>query len=81
MAALTQPYVHSEAGNPVYLDGFDFAGLLTMQTCTESWPATAGLEDQTINVLQAYADSTKVTKIMTDDDDEEGDKIANMGML
>lgn len=52
-----------------------------MQTCTESWPATAGLEDQTINVLQAYADSTKVTKIMTDDDDEEGDKIANMGML
>ena len=42
---LTQPYYTTQSGNPVYLDGFDFAGLFSLQGITETWPATAGLED------------------------------------
>jgi len=29
---LTQPYAAAPNGNPVYLDGFDFAGLVSLQT-------------------------------------------------
>ena len=42
---LTQPYATAPNGNPVYLDGFDFSGLVSLQTTTNSWPATADLED------------------------------------
>ena len=45
LCILTQPYCQSPSGNPVYLDGFDFAGLVSLQQIDETWPATAGLED------------------------------------
>ena len=48
----------------MYLDGFDFAGLISLQTTDITWPATAGLEDQTISVMQAINNSTKVTSIL-----------------
>ena len=41
-AILTQPYCHTGDGNPVYMNGLDFAGLFSMQEITETWPATAG---------------------------------------
>ena len=64
MGILTQPYATAPNGNPVYLDGFDFAGLISLQTTDITWPATAGLEDQTISVMQAINNSTKVTSIL-----------------
>lgn len=66
---LTQPYAAAPNGNPVYLDGFDFAGLVSLQDTLISWPGTAGLEDQTISIMQAYANSTKVTSIMDAEED------------
>jgi len=64
LGILTQPYATAPNGNPVYLDGFDFAGLISLQTTDITWPATAGLEDQTISVMQAINNSTKVTSIL-----------------
>ena len=64
LGILTQPYTTAANGNPVYLDGFDFAGLVSLQTTDITWPATAGLENQTISVLQAINSSTKVTSIL-----------------
>ena len=43
---LTQPYCHTGAGNPVYMNGLDFVGLFTMQLIEEVWPATAGINLQ-----------------------------------
>ena len=51
VAVLTQPYATAPNGNPVYLDGLDFAGLVSLQTTDSTWPGTAGLEDQTISVM------------------------------
>ena len=42
---LTEPYTNAPNGNPVYLDGFDFSGLISLQITEQTWPATAGLED------------------------------------
>ena len=61
---LTKPYATAPNGNPSYLDGFDFTGLVSLQTTAVSWPATAGIEDQTITICQAISDSTKVTSIV-----------------
>ena len=47
---LTQPYCNAPNGNPVYLDGFDFAGLISLQTTADTWPATADLENQIISI-------------------------------
>ena len=77
MAILTQPYAKAPNGNPAYLDGFDFAGLVSLQTTSNTWPATADLEDQTISILQAYERSTRETKIGADDE-ELDESIANI---
>ena len=63
LCILTQPYCSSPSGNPVYLDGFDFAGLVSLQLIDETWPATAGLENQQISISQAIAASTKVVSV------------------
>lgn len=57
-AILTQPYANAPNGNPVFLDGFDFAGLFSLQKTADTWPATAGLEDQTIDIAEALGNST-----------------------
>ena len=77
MAILTQPYSKAPNGNPAYLDGFDFAGLVSLQTTSNTWPATAGLIDQTISILQAYANSTQETKIAIDDEEDDIENINN----
>lgn len=51
LALLTQPYADAPNGNPCYLDGFDFTGLVSLQTTSVTWPATAGLEDQTVGIF------------------------------
>ena len=57
-AILTQPYCTAPNGNPVYLDGFDFAGMVSLQTTSDTWPATAGLDDQIISITEALDSST-----------------------
>jgi len=61
---LTQPYYTTPSGNPIYLDGFDFAGLVSLQSITATWPATAGLEDQTISATDALTATTKVVSVI-----------------
>jgi len=43
VGVITQPYTLTAKGYPVYLDGFSFAGLVSLQNSTPKWPATAGL--------------------------------------
>jgi len=45
VSVLAGPYTKNSSGNPVFLDGFSFAGLVSLQTVTSEWPATAGLEN------------------------------------
>lgn len=68
VAILTQPYAIAPNGNPAYLDGFDFAGLISLQTTSVTWPATAGLFDQTISITDAFTRSTRETSIVDEDD-------------
>ena len=68
VAILTQPYAIAPNGNPAYLDGFDFAGLISLQTTSVTWPATAGLSDQTISITDALNRSTWETSIGDEDD-------------
>ena len=63
VGVLSQPYATTSHGNPVFLDGLSFAGMITLQTCADSWPATAGLTDETISVRDAYARSTDMTTV------------------
>jgi len=53
VSILTQPYTTSAHGYPVYLDGFAFAGLVSLQNSVPSWPATAGLVDNKHTVTKA----------------------------
>lgn len=53
VSVLTQPYGESAHGYPVYLDGFSFAGLVSLQDEVPVWPATAGLVDNKHTVTKA----------------------------
>lgn len=53
VSVLTQPYAMSAHGYPVYLDGFAFAGLVSLQNSVPSWPATAGLVNNKHTVTKA----------------------------
>ena len=70
VSILTQPYCNAPNGNPCYLDGFDYAGLVSLQTTAQTWPATAGLEDSTVTIMQAFSASTKVTPIIDEEEEE-----------
>ena len=63
LGVLTHPYTTTNEGYPVYLDGLSFAGLISLQTNEDSWPATAGLADETISITQALKKSTDMTKV------------------
>ena len=54
----TQPYTCNEHGLPVYLDGFSYAGLVSLQNAVPEWPATAGLVKDAHTVLGAFNTST-----------------------
>lgn len=78
VAPMTQPYATAPNGNPVYLDGFDFAGLMTLQTTDISWPATAGLENQTISITDALTSTVKQTTLA---DEESVSMIGNIAAM
>ena len=61
---LTQPYAKATLGYPVYLDGLAFAGLVSLQTIEQNWPATASLVDDTISIEAAFERSTHTTQVM-----------------
>ena len=50
VSVLTQPYAKASLGNPVYLDGLAFAGLVSLQNIDKVWPATADLVDDSISI-------------------------------
>jgi hypothetical protein len=50
-SVLTGPYMNCSNGNPVYLDGFSFAGLVSLQIVYSKWPASAGLENDDPTIL------------------------------
>lgn len=51
VSVLAAPYTKNANDHPVFLDGFSFAGLVSLQTVTSVWPATAGLEDDVPSIL------------------------------
>lgn len=53
VGVLTAPYCINSNECPVFLDGFSFAGLVSLQTVEKTWPATAGLERQECTVMEA----------------------------
>ena len=53
LTLIAQPYAYAPNGNPVYLDGLDFTGLVTIQLTTQTFPGIAKLHDQTISVTKA----------------------------
>ena len=68
---LTQPYCAAPNGHPVYLDGFDFCGLVSMQETEDTWPGIAGLEDQSIGIFEAYHKSTKIKNVIEEDSSDD----------
>jgi hypothetical protein len=69
-SVLASPYTINSNGNPVYLDGFAFAGLVSLQTVSSTWPATAGLEDDECTILQAFERSTFVEPVVETPEEE-----------
>ena len=67
---VTQPYAHTAHGNPVYLDGLSFAGLVSLQITEPTWPATAGLENQQPTILSALEKSTFIQSIIPSGESE-----------
>ena len=55
---LTNPYTTNSNGSPVFLDGFCFSGLVSLQTVEKTWPATAGLENDQLTIMEAINKST-----------------------
>jgi hypothetical protein len=75
---LTAPYTTNSNGCPVYLDGFSFSGLVSLQTVEAKWPATAGLECHEPTIFEAISNSTYYeniasTVIAADMDPEKGE--------
>ena len=67
VSVITQPYTFSEHGYPVYLDGFSFAGLVSLQNPVPKWPATAGLVDTSPSIFNALSSSTFIRSVITDE--------------
>ncbi len=62
VAVLSGPYITSAEGIPAFLDGFAFTGIVNLQTVAKEWPATAGIEDRQINILEAFEASTRTER-------------------
>lgn len=71
MSVLSEPYTTNTNGNPVYLDGFCFAGLVSLQTVASTWPATAGLENDEPTIMEALGKSTFIQPVVEDPDDDD----------
>lgn len=69
-AILAQPYTKNSNGHPVFLDGFSFAGLVSLQTVSSVWPATAGLHNDEISILEAFEKSTYIAPVTADPEEE-----------
>lgn len=67
LSVITQPYCSTEQGFPVFLDGLSFAGLVSLQNSVPSWPATAGLIDNTHTIFGALSSSTFIRSVTVDD--------------
>lgn len=67
MGLLTGPYNTNSNGSPVFLDGFCFSGLVSLQTVDKIWPATAGLEEHELTISQAIHKSTQYEQPPTED--------------
>lgn len=66
VSLLTQPYATNSNDCPVYLDGFAFAGLVNLQTIDKTWPATAGLQDDSLTVIGSLEESTYIPSVLAE---------------
>lgn len=67
LSVMTNPYATTKEGHPVYLDGLSYAGMVSLQTREDSWPATAGLADETITITGAFQKSTEMVSVAADE--------------
>lgn len=63
IAALTNPYTTTLEGIPAFLDGLAFTGIVNLQTTSKQWPATAGIDDSQVSIIDAFKVSTKTEKL------------------
>jgi hypothetical protein len=68
VGVLSNSYTTNSNGCPVFLDGFSFAGLVSLQTVEKTWPATAGLENDELSVMEAINKSTYIEPVIEVDD-------------
>ncbi len=54
---IRNPYIINREEIPVYLDGFAYTGLVQLQTVSDIWPATAGLNKEETGVFQSLMKS------------------------
>ena len=67
---ITAPYTHATSGEPIYLDGFAYAGLVNIQSVTSVWPASAGLENDFQTVTEAIHTSTATPNVVEEEEEE-----------
>jgi hypothetical protein len=79
VSLLNTSYTTNSNGCPVFLDGFSFAGLVSLQTVDKTWPATAGLENDQLTVMEAIHKSTYVEPVIEAGDDVISDVDVEMG--
>jgi len=79
VGVLTNAYTTNSNGCPVFLDGFSFSGLVSLQVVEKTWPATAGLEDNEFTVMEAIQKSTFIESVTEAGDDLISDVDVELG--
>ena len=57
LTTLAGPYTQHR-GYPVYTDAYAYCGIFNIQTTEHQWPATAGLEDDTLSAFEVLERSS-----------------------
>jgi len=68
---LTNSYTTNSNGSPVFLDGFAFSGLVSLQTVDKVWPATAGLVNDELTIMEAINKSTLYEPVPVKEEEED----------
>lgn len=61
LTTLAGPYTQHR-GYPVYTDAYAYCGIFNIQTTEHQWPATAGLEDDTLSAFEVLERSSQLQR-------------------
>ncbi len=66
LAPVFNPYTHNR-GMPVYADGYAFAGIMNIQLTQKQWPATAGIVDDQIKLMNVLIKTTRPSFLVVEE--------------